>query len=123
MVRLAVLSAWAELQIQSTQRAYLIDIVAPYISTLIPMWLDTLTAYSRLQFEPEVGDGMITEEVIVDSQSDFVSKEFLLRVSVSLLPLLIEDIPIMLASNHQCCCHTYRTRERTYFWGARLSQH
>ena len=90
MVRLAVLSSWAELQIQSTQRPYLVNIVAPHISTLIPMWLETLTAYAKLQFEPDAGDGMVIEEMIADSQYNHASKEFLLQVKIPHDPSLME---------------------------------
>jgi HEAT repeat-containing protein 5 len=86
---LAVLSAWAELQIQSKARPYLVDIVSPHISTLISMWLATLTAYAKLQFEPDVGDGMLIEEMILDTQYNHASKEFLLLVSIPTWPSLI----------------------------------
>ena len=79
---MAVLSAWAELQIQAAARPYLVDIVSPHISILIQIWLETLAAYAKLQFEPDVGDGMLIEEMIVDSQYNHASKEFLLLVSI-----------------------------------------
>jgi hypothetical protein len=81
MVRLSVLSAWAELQIQSTQQDYLVDIVTPHVGALIAMWLEVLTAYARLQFEPDVGDGAVVEDLVLDSQSSFASKEFLRQVT------------------------------------------
>ena len=80
MVRLSVLSAWAELQIRSTQQDYLLDIVIPHVGTLIPMWLEALSAYAKLQFEPDAGDGAIVEDLLVDNQYSFASKEFLLQV-------------------------------------------
>jgi HEAT repeat-containing protein 5 len=84
MVKLAVLSAWAELQIQTTQREYLVDIVAPRIGTLISMWFETLIAYAKLQFEPDIVDGTGTEELMVDAQYANASKEFLLQASLSI---------------------------------------
>lgn len=81
MVRLSVLSAWAELQIQSMQQDYLVDVVIPHVGTLIPMWLDALSAYARLQFEPDAGDGDVAEDILMDNQHSFVSKEFLLQVT------------------------------------------
>jgi hypothetical protein len=82
MVKLSVLSAWAELQNQSTQREYLVDIVTPHVSTLISMWFETLTAYAKLQFEPDVVDGVGPEELVVDTQYSYASKEFLLQASI-----------------------------------------
>lgn len=92
MVRLAVLSAWAELQIQSTLRPYLINIVLPHLNSLISLWLETLTAYAKLQFEPEAGDGMVIEEMLVDSQNTYTSKDFLLQVIVNLNLTNVKDL-------------------------------
>lgn len=86
MVRLSVLSAWAELQIRSTQQDYLVDIVIPHVGTLIPMWLEALSAYARLQFEPDAGDGDVVEDLLVDNQYSFVSKDFLLQVTTLYFP-------------------------------------
>ena len=85
MVRLSVLSAWAKLQIQITQQEYLINIVAPHVGTLIPMWLEVLSAYAKLQFEPGVGDGAVVDDLLVDNRYSFASKEFLLQVTILFL--------------------------------------
>jgi hypothetical protein len=79
MVKIAVLSAWAELQIQSKDKPYLLDIVSQHLERLAVMWLDALTAYAKVQFEPEVGDGNLIDEMILDSQLSS-SREFLLQV-------------------------------------------
>jgi HEAT repeat-containing protein 5 len=81
MVKLAVLSAWAQLQIESLHREYLVEIVAPHVSALIPMWFEALTAYAKLQFEPDVVDG-ISEELLLDKQLSYASKDFLLEVAI-----------------------------------------
>ncbi len=54
MVRMAVFSAWAELQIASTEQHYLVDVVSPHIAQLVPLWLTSLREYSRLRFEPDI---------------------------------------------------------------------
>ena len=54
MVRMAVFSAWAELQIASGEQRYLIDVVKPHIAQLVPLWLTSLREYSRLRFEPDI---------------------------------------------------------------------
>jgi hypothetical protein len=79
MVKVAVLSAWAELQIQSRDRPCLFDIVSEHLETLTVLWLDALTAYAKVQFEPEAGDGNVIDEMILESQSGS-SKDFLLQV-------------------------------------------
>ncbi|RKF71993.1 Pof6 interactor protein 1 [Golovinomyces cichoracearum] len=54
MIKLAVFSAWAELQVASTEQKYLIDVLRPHIGTLTPMWLALLTDFARLRFEPDI---------------------------------------------------------------------
>ncbi|ORY85450.1 armadillo-type protein [Protomyces lactucae-debilis] len=52
MLKIAVLSAWAELQISSRRQDYLVHVVAPYVSELTPMWLEALKQYASIKFEP-----------------------------------------------------------------------
>lgn len=54
MVRMAVFSAWAELQMASGEQEYLVDIVKPHIAQLVPLWISSLREYSRLRFEPDI---------------------------------------------------------------------
>ena len=39
MVKMAVFSAWAELQIASAEQTYLVDVLKPHIARLTPLWL------------------------------------------------------------------------------------
>lgn len=54
MVRIAVLSAWAELQVASTEHKYMIKVVEPHIAKLAPLWLSSLQEFARLRFEPDI---------------------------------------------------------------------
>lgn len=54
MVRMAVFSAWAELQIASAEQRYLENVVKPHIAQLVPLWISSLREYSRLRFEPDI---------------------------------------------------------------------
>lgn len=56
MVKLAVFSAWAELQIASQEHLYLDDVVRPHLMKLTPLWLVSLREYARLKFEPDVSN-------------------------------------------------------------------
>ena len=58
MVRLSVLSAWAELQVASTEQSYLADVVNPHIGSLTPLWLSSLQEFARLRFEPDISSSM-----------------------------------------------------------------
>lgn len=57
MVKLAVYSAWAELQIASQGQEYLQDIIKPHLKKLTPLWLSSLREYARLKFEPDISAG------------------------------------------------------------------
>ncbi|KAK4505401.1 hypothetical protein PRZ48_003364 [Zasmidium cellare] len=54
MVRMAVFSAWAELQIASSEQKYLENVVRPHIAQLVPLWISSLREYARLRFEPDI---------------------------------------------------------------------
>ena len=56
MVRMAVLSAWAELQVASTQQEYLVKVVKPHTAKLTPLWLSSLQEFARLRFEPDISN-------------------------------------------------------------------
>lgn len=54
MVKLAVFSAWAELQVASSEQKYLLDVLKPHIGTLAPLWLESLREFAQLRFEPDI---------------------------------------------------------------------
>lgn len=54
MVKMAVYSAWAELQVASAEQRYLVDVLKPHIGTLTPLWLSSLREFARLRFEPDI---------------------------------------------------------------------
>ncbi len=54
MLKLAVFSAWADLQIASHEQKYLENVVRPHLTKLTPLWLSSLREYARLKFEPEI---------------------------------------------------------------------
>jgi HEAT repeat-containing protein 5 len=58
MVRLSLLSAWAQLQISSTEQRYLEAIVQPYSARLTPLWLSSLQDFAKLRFEPDISSSL-----------------------------------------------------------------
>lgn len=54
MVRMAVLSAWAELQVARTEQRYLDKVMDPHVGKLLPLWLASLQEFARLRFEPDI---------------------------------------------------------------------
>ncbi|KAL8708724.1 MAG: hypothetical protein Q9220_006450 [cf. Caloplaca sp. 1 TL-2023] len=54
MVRMAVLSAWAELQVARSSQTYLDKVLEPHVGKLLPLWLSSLQEFARLRFEPDI---------------------------------------------------------------------
>ncbi|KAI4286024.1 MAG: hypothetical protein L6R35_004516, partial [Caloplaca aegaea] len=56
MVRMAVLSAWAELQIARADHGYLDKVLEPHVGKLLPLWMSSLQEFARLRFEPDISN-------------------------------------------------------------------
>ena len=56
MLKMALLSGWAQLQLASVEQHYLEDILQPYVPKLAPLWLSSLQEFAALRFEPEISD-------------------------------------------------------------------
>lgn len=54
MVKMSVFSAWADLQVASSEQKYLLEVLRPHIGTLTPLWLASLREFARLRFEPDI---------------------------------------------------------------------
>lgn len=54
MVKISVFSAWAELQVASTDQKYLLEVLKPHIGSLTPLWLESLREFAQLRFEPDI---------------------------------------------------------------------
>lgn len=80
MVRIAVFSAWADLQIASTEQKYLDKVVKPHVARLTPLWLSSLREYAQLRFEP---DASSSSAAIISQGPDTLyaalSREILLK--------------------------------------------
>ena len=81
MVKMAVFSAWAELQVASTEQSYLVDVLKPYIGTLTPLWLASLREFARLRFEPDISMSLGPPSLSgnLDSIYSALNRETLLR--------------------------------------------
>jgi hypothetical protein len=86
MVKLALFSAWARLQIASIDQEYLTQLVQPYIAKLTPLWLSSLQEYARLRFEPDISGTLGTSSSgDLDEVYAALNRETLLKV----IPLVI----------------------------------
>jgi hypothetical protein len=83
MIRMAVLSAWAELQVASTDQTYLVTLMEPHIAKLTPLWLSSLQEFARLRFEPDISSNTVsarTDEGL-DTTYAALNRQTLLQVS------------------------------------------
>ncbi|KAK6812882.1 hypothetical protein RU639_011452 [Aspergillus parasiticus] len=60
MVKMALYSAWARLQIASIEQDYLNEVVQSHLAKLTPLWLSSLQEYARLRFEPDISGSLGT---------------------------------------------------------------
>lgn len=78
MLRIATLSAWAELQVMSKNQTYLVDVVKPYRPVLAPLWVACLRDYASVRADSEVLEE--TSAGTIDSSYSSLGKEVLLPV-------------------------------------------
>ena len=82
MVKMAVLSAWAQLQISSVEQVYLVDVVRPHVAKLTPLWLSSLQEFARLRFEPDISSsiGPVSANESLDVMYAALHRQTLLKV-------------------------------------------
>lgn len=82
MVKMALFSAWARLQIASMEQDYLNQVVQPHLTALTSLWLSSLQEFARLRFEPDIsgslGTGPLTGNL--DEVYAALNRETLLNV-------------------------------------------
>lgn len=83
MVKMALFSAWARLQMASLEQQYLVNVVRPYTAMLTPLWLSSLQEFARLRFEPDISGSLGTPSTgDLDEVYAALNRETLLNVSV-----------------------------------------
>lgn len=81
MLRIATLSAWAELQVSSATQTYLTAVIQPYCKALASLWIGSLRDYATIRAGTELLDDSSSGGV--DSSYASLGKEVLLPVSKS----------------------------------------
>ena len=92
MVRMAVYSAWAELQVASVEQKYLVEVVRPHLARLTPLWLASLKEFARLRFEPDISmsTGPASASDDLDTIYSSLNRDTLLKVLAD--PHLVMDL-------------------------------
>ncbi|SJX63142.1 related to LAA1-AP-1 accessory protein involved in TGN-endosome transport [Sporisorium reilianum f. sp. reilianum] len=57
MLKIAVFTAWAELQTASATQKYLEDVVKPHVARIVPYWIACLREYAKIRSDPEMDAG------------------------------------------------------------------
>ena len=83
MLRIATLSAWAELAIASPAQEYLKDLIKPYRSSLASLWVASLRDYASVRADTEA----LQEDTpaSLDVSYTNLGKEVLLPVRITAL--------------------------------------
>ncbi|KAI0830170.1 ARM repeat-containing protein [Trametes gibbosa] len=92
MLRIATLSAWAELEVASIQQAYLVEVVKPYRATLAPLWVSSLRDYSSIRIDAESLDE--TAAGALDSSYSSLGREVLLPYYAKSWPVILHAVAI-----------------------------
>ncbi|KAF8206326.1 armadillo-type protein [Mycena galopus ATCC 62051] len=90
MLRISTLSAWAQLEIASSQQAYLIDVLKPYRSTLASLWLASLRDYASIRIDSEFLHD--TSSVALDSSYSSLGKEVLLPYYANAWSVILQAV-------------------------------
>lgn len=86
MVRMAVLSAWAELQVARVDHRYLDKVLEPHVGKLLPLWMSSLQEFARLRFEPDISNhtGPPGPDESLEAVYAALNRQTLLKVHFSL---------------------------------------
>jgi hypothetical protein len=79
MLRISILSAWAQLEIGRSSQTYLSDIIKPHRFTLATLWIGALRDYACIRASSEFLYD--TSSAALDSSYSSLGKEVLLPVS------------------------------------------
>nr|ODO00955.1 clathrin-coated vesicle protein [Cryptococcus depauperatus CBS 7855] len=92
MLKISVLTAWAELQVSSIRQPYLTEVIKPYRWLLAPFWIGALRDYAQLRADPEMG----TLGGQIDSMAG-LGREVLLPYYEQAVPKLLHASALSLA--------------------------
>ncbi|WRT65221.1 uncharacterized protein IL334_002164 [Kwoniella shivajii] len=96
MLKISILTAWAELKASSTKQAYLTDVMKPYRYLLGPFWIGALRDYAQLRTDPEMGGGGLSG-MGVGLDGNAVGRDVLLPYYEAAVPKLLQAVAIALS--------------------------
>ena len=106
IVKIAIFTAWAKLQIASSSLPDLVNLMKPHLYSLAPSWLELLRDYARLRFEPDITASSIGLPLDdLDQIYSALNRSILLQVCISgfaLPQLTFAVLPKYVASTGRC---------------------
>lgn len=114
MLRVAVLSLWAELQVSSISpgKEYLVDVVGPYVSTLVPLWISALRDFAKLRFEPEQYSGLSSSSGSIDQMYSALSRTSVLPIYQESWLQLVDAIASLIEKDNKLVFEILDEKER-----------
>lgn len=108
MLKIAVFTAWGELQVATTAQRYLVQVVKPHINVLAPFWIASLREYAKMRIDPECvtaelglgGGGPVVVNPSLDSQYAGLAREVLLPHYKQTWHKIMQAVSILLAIDH-----------------------
>ncbi|TBU59882.1 clathrin-coated vesicle protein [Dichomitus squalens] len=97
MLRIATLSAWAELQVASAQQTYLVEVVKPHRAVLAPLWISSLRDYASIRIDAETLDD--TPAGALDSSYSSLGREVLLPYYIRAWPIILNAVAIAMQND------------------------
>ncbi|KDQ54486.1 hypothetical protein JAAARDRAFT_80176 [Jaapia argillacea MUCL 33604] len=90
MLRIATLSAWAELEVASAQRAYLKVVLDPHRQILVSLWMSALRDYASVKAECEVAQEV--SSTALESSYSSLGREVLLPYYADAWPVILHAL-------------------------------
>ncbi|PWN53232.1 hypothetical protein IE53DRAFT_199598 [Violaceomyces palustris] len=105
MLKIAVFTAWAELQVASVKQDYLIEVVKPHIASLAPFWVASLREYAKIRTDPEgsgvgvAGPGPVVNASL-DSQYAGLAREVVTPYYERSWFKMLHAVAVLMNANH-----------------------
>ncbi|GBE87132.1 clathrin-coated vesicle protein [Sparassis crispa] len=90
MLRIATLSAWAELEVASSLQSYLVNVIKPYRKTLASLWIASLRDYASIRADTEAFDDSSSGPL--DSSYSSLGREVLLPYYLDAWPVILQAV-------------------------------
>ncbi|CAO1639306.1 unnamed protein product [Sympodiomycopsis kandeliae] len=108
MLKVAVFTAWSELQVATLSQAYLLDVVKPHLNLLAPYWIASLKEYAKMKIDPEsvsaglgLGSGIgVVVNPSLDSKYAGLAREVLMPHYEQTWYKMVEAVSVLLDADH-----------------------